>query len=101
MYVTIYHWIAYGVLLFLNFIQLFWGLWLIRNRKGHPAISTLFSFPFCIILIFGIIMGYGLIVASDTTGFFKEVTFTLANFVFWAFLTAIVFVILLIRYLKK
>jgi len=92
MYITISFWVVYGVFLFLNLNQVFWGL----SLKSYPNKSSFLS-ELSFILPFAVALSFGLNLAINSPSLEKVNSI----FIFWALMTAITFVILLARYLKK
>ena len=101
MYITISYWVVYGVFLFLNLNQVFWGFSLKPYRSRSSALTMAsYSFPLAIMLGFGITMGAVLGLLGSTIDLSKNPP-TLFLFLTWALATAIIFIILLARKLKK
>ncbi len=102
MYITISFWVVYGVFLFLNLNQVFWGFSLKPYRKRSSSLTLMsYAFPLGVMISFGMILGAVLsLVGGSIPDLSKDPT-TLALFFFWALLTVISFILLLIRQLKK
>lgn len=95
MNITISCWVAYGILLFVNLNQTFWGF-LLKLYRNERSLLTFLShlFPMGVMCIFASVMGFVLTAAVKT-----ETVITI--FIFWAFITMITFIGLSIRQLKK
>ena len=101
MYITISFWVVYGVFLFLNLNQVFWGFSLKPYRKRSSSLTLMsYAFPLGVMVFFGMILGAGLSLVGSITDLSKD-PITLALFFLWALLTVISFILLLIRQLKK
>ena len=101
MYITISYWVVYGVFLFLNLNQVFWGFSLKPYRERSSALTLMsYALPLSVMISEGMVLGAGLGLVGSVTDLSKDPT-TLVLFFFWALLTVISFIILLIRQLKK
>ena len=95
MNITISYWVVYGIFLFLNLNQTFWGF-LLKSYRKEALLLTLAShlLPMGVMCIFGSAMGFVLL-------FTVKAETVLTAFIFWALVTVITFIVLLIRQLKK
>ncbi len=101
MYITISYWVAYGVFLVINLHQFFWGLSLKpkQPKDSFPALA-LWAFPLSIMLTFASVMGFGLPLIQGAVDPSREAMIMSTLFILWAVLTVIIFIVLLVEYLR-